>query len=110
MVTSEPDRAITGYHAHVYYDQASKPQAAALRAAIEARFEVQMGRWHDARIGPHPSGSYQIAFAPDRFAELIPGWRSIARGSPYSSTRRPVTRSPIIAPTSSGSARAGSWT
>jgi DOPA 4,5-dioxygenase len=81
MVTkrqSETPKSITGYHAHVYYDPSTKSQAAALRAAVEARFEVQMGRWHDAPIGPHPSGSYQIALAPDRFAELIP-WLALHR-------------------------------
>ena len=50
---------ITGYHAHVYYDAASKPAAARLRAAIEAAFEVRMGRWHDKPIGPHPTGSWR---------------------------------------------------
>jgi aromatic ring-cleaving dioxygenase len=82
MTPARPDEQpvpkITGYHAHVYYDAVTKPLAAALRAAIETRFEVQMGRWHDAPIGPHPSGSYQIAFAPEWFAELIP-WLALHR-------------------------------
>lgn len=81
MTPDHPDERgaeVTAYHAHVYYDAATKPQAAALRAAVEARFDVQMGRWHDAPIGPHPSGSYQIAFAADRFAELIP-WLALHR-------------------------------
>jgi len=71
--------AITGYHAHVYYDAASKPAAEALRAAIEARFDVRLGRWHDRPVGPHPCWSYQIAFAPAVFAELVP-WLALNRG------------------------------
>lgn len=63
---------IAGYHAHVYYDAATKDRAASLRARIEERFEIQMGRWHDKPIGPHPTGSYQIAFAPDLFGEIVP--------------------------------------
>jgi DOPA 4,5-dioxygenase len=71
--------AITGYHAHVYYDADSKPAAAALREAIEARFAVRLGRWHDRPVGPHPRWSYQIAFAPGLFAELVP-WLALNRG------------------------------
>lgn len=63
---------ITAYHAHVYYDAVSRPHAAALRAAIEQRFSVRMGRWHDVPVGPHPSAMYQVAFAPDQFPTLVP--------------------------------------
>jgi aromatic ring-cleaving dioxygenase len=75
---SKPVEAITGYHAHVYYDQASKPAASALRDRVAA-FEVELGRWHDAPVGPHPCGSYQIAFGPERFATLVP-WLTLNRG------------------------------
>ena len=71
--------AITGYHAHVYYDAAGKEAAARLREAVERRFEpLRMGRWHDNPIGPHPTGSYQIAFAPALFAEIVP-WLALNR-------------------------------
>ena len=69
---------ITSYHAHVYYDAATKPAAETLRADIESRFAVQMGRWHDRPVGPHPEWSYQVAFTPDLFAELIP-WLALNR-------------------------------
>jgi aromatic ring-cleaving dioxygenase len=75
-----PLTSITGYHAHVYYDATTRAAAAELRAAIEQRFQVRLGRWHDAPIGPHPCGSYQIAFLPGCSASWCPGWRSIARG------------------------------
>jgi aromatic ring-cleaving dioxygenase len=73
-----PVARITGYHAHVYYDGATKAAAAEIREAVERRFEVTMGRWHDAPIGPHRSGSYQIAFAPQLFGELVP-WLALNR-------------------------------
>ena len=70
--------AITDYHAHVYYDAGTKDAAARVREAVEARFDVSMGRWHDNPVGPHPMGSYQIAFPPDLFAELVP-WLALNR-------------------------------
>lgn len=78
-MTTRDIGAITDYHAHVYYDAGTKPAAEALRAAIEARFDVRLGRWHDRPVGPHPAWSYQIAFAPDLFAELVP-WLALNRG------------------------------
>lgn len=72
--------AIAGYHAHVYFDAASRPQAAALRAEIERRFPVQMGRWWDRPIGPHPEPMYQVGFAADQFPHLLP-WLMLNRGS-----------------------------
>ncbi|MHA1152230.1 MAG: DOPA 4,5-dioxygenase family protein [Alphaproteobacteria bacterium] len=70
---------IQSYHAHVYYDADSKETAARLRASVEARFdEITMGRWHDRPVGPHPCWSYQIAFEPALFAELVP-WLALNR-------------------------------
>jgi DOPA 4,5-dioxygenase len=71
---------ITGYHAHVYYDAASKPAASALRDALAESFEkIVLGRWHDGPVGPHPCGSYQVAFGPEQFAALVP-WLALNRG------------------------------
>ena len=64
--------AITEYHAHIYYDAASRERAAALRQWVETRFNVRMGRWHDVPVGPHPSAMYQVAFKPDQFPSLVP--------------------------------------
>lgn len=70
--------AITGYHSHVYYDGESKARAAQLRDAIEARFDVEMGRWHDNPVGPHPTGSYQVAYGPELLGEIMP-WLALNR-------------------------------
>ena len=69
---------IRGYHAHVYYDPSSRPRAAELRAAIEEQFEVVMGRWRDEPVGPHPQSMYQVAFAPEEFARVVP-WLMLNR-------------------------------
>ena len=70
---------ITSYHAHVYYTDASKADAAVLREQVEQRFPVNMGRWHDRPVGPHPQWSYQVAFETELFAEIVP-WLALNRG------------------------------
>lgn len=70
---------ISGYHAHVYYDAQSKPAAAKVRELIEGNFDIEMGRWHDEPVGPHPMGSYQVAFNTAQFATLVP-WLALNRG------------------------------
>ena len=63
---------IKGFHAHVYFDPATREAAARVRDGLAARFEVELGRWHDKPIGPHPKSMYQVKFAPDQFGKLVP--------------------------------------
>jgi DOPA 4,5-dioxygenase len=64
--------AIRSWHAHVYYDTGSRSEAERLREAIGAGFEVQLGRWHDEPVGPHPTSMYQVAFPVSEFPRLVP--------------------------------------
>ena len=70
---------ISGFHAHIYYDPRTRPVAARLREAIAAQFTAELGRWHDDPVGPHPVSIYQVAFAPEEFARLVP-WLMLNRG------------------------------
>ncbi|MDP6352088.1 MAG: DOPA 4,5-dioxygenase family protein [Alphaproteobacteria bacterium] len=69
---------ITGYHAHIYYDPASRETAARIREALGARFEVELGRWREEPVGPHPQSMYQVKFAPAQFALVVP-WLMLNR-------------------------------
>ena len=69
---------IPSYHAHVYYDDASRTTAAWLREAIAERFEVRLGRWRDEPVGPHPEPMYQVAFDAAIFADIVP-WLMLNR-------------------------------
>lgn len=80
---------IHGFHAHIYYDEQIRDSAAALREAIELRFEVRMGRWREDPVGPHPQSMYQVAFTPDVFAEIVP-WLMLNHG-PHSVFIHPET-------------------
>ena len=64
--------AIAGYHAHIYYDDATRETAAHIREEISACFDVELGRWRDGPVGPHPQAMYQVAFAADQFAGVVP--------------------------------------
>jgi len=70
---------ILGYHAHVYFDAESAENARTLREAIELRFDIEMGRFHEKPVGPHPRWSYQVAFKPEQFGDIIP-WLALNRG------------------------------
>lgn len=64
---------ITGYHAHIYYDEETRETAARLREQIWNRFEgIQMGRFRDRPVGPHPVPMYQVVFSKELFAEIVP--------------------------------------
>ena len=78
MATPEP-AVITGYHAHIYFEESSADHAAEIRETIAARFDVEMGRWHDRPVGPHTRSMYQVAFSTDTFAEFVP-WLMIHHG------------------------------
>ncbi len=73
-----PAANIKHYHAHVYYDGGSKKHAGDLRRQIEREFDVTVGRWHDAPVGPHPVSMYQVLFETDQFTKFVP-WLSLNR-------------------------------
>ncbi|HLZ65675.1 MAG TPA: DOPA 4,5-dioxygenase family protein [Aliidongia sp.] len=74
-----PIRAIESYHAHIYFDgPEARERAAVLREQIAARFRVQVGRWRDQPVGPHPMPMYQVAFDVALFSTLVP-WLMLNR-------------------------------
>ena len=64
MTTPIPE--VTGYHAHVYYDEASRADAAVVREALDALFTVRLGRWRDEPVGPHPETGFDLEDHRDR--------------------------------------------
>ncbi len=70
--------SIRGFHAHVYYDEKSHPQAEAFCLAAKEQFELKMGRMHKKLVGPHPCWSCQLAFSPQLFADVVP-WLALNR-------------------------------
>ena len=69
---------IKGYHAHVYFDEASAEQARALRERVSEEFDYAVGRFHEKNVGPRPRWSFQIAFKTDEFGTIVP-WLALNR-------------------------------
>jgi aromatic ring-cleaving dioxygenase len=70
---------IHGWHAHVYYEPATRDAAEAVRAGLKEAFpEALLGRWHDAPVGPHTRAMFQVAFAPALLPTLLP-WLMLNR-------------------------------
>jgi aromatic ring-cleaving dioxygenase len=64
--------AIREYHAHVYFDAATRAQAEQLCQEAGQAFGVKVGRMHDRPVGPHPRGSCQLTVPAEQFAAVIP--------------------------------------
>jgi len=73
---------IASWHAHVYFDADNRDAAREFREAITAQFGdwVEMGGFHERAVGPHPRWSYQIAFTPAQFSDVV-GWLTLNHGS-----------------------------
>ncbi|KQP13310.1 DOPA 4,5-dioxygenase family protein [Pseudorhodoferax sp. Leaf267] len=73
---------IQDWHAHVYFDAATRDDAWHLRETITAELagRMQMGRFHEKPVGPHPMWSYQLAIAAADFPFVV-GWLALNHGA-----------------------------
>jgi len=69
---------LKGYHAHVYYNQTTRPTAERLRDAIVGKFAVRPGAFSDEPIGPHPISQFNVIFETDEFQKIVP-WLMLNR-------------------------------
>jgi aromatic ring-cleaving dioxygenase len=81
MNCRSPER-IAHWHAHVYFDATTRDAAWQLRETITAALagHVEVGRFHERPVGPHPMWSYQLAIAPASFAHVV-GWLTLNHGA-----------------------------
>jgi aromatic ring-cleaving dioxygenase len=72
---------INSWHAHVYFDASSRAVAWALRETInmELAGQMEMGRFHEKPVGPHPLWSYQLAFPATSFSHVV-SWLALNHG------------------------------
>jgi aromatic ring-cleaving dioxygenase len=74
--------SITSWHAHVYFGAESRDAARAFLEVIatELASRVQIGRFHEKPVGPHPAWTYQLAFDAPEFAHVV-GWLALNHGA-----------------------------
>ncbi len=74
--------SITSWHAHVYFGAVTRDAAWDLREVVarELSSRVEIGRFHEKPVGPHPVWTYQLAFDAAEFAHVV-GWLSLNHGS-----------------------------
>lgn len=59
------------YHAHIYFDESSYAEAESLVLKASEALKVKAGRLHQKPVGPHPTGSCQVSFSGNQFAEVV---------------------------------------
>ena len=80
LVSQFDHHAVFGYHAHIYYRNPQEREIAAqIRSQIDSLFDVQLGRWQDEPVGPHPLPMYQVSFTPEELVTFMP-WLMSVRG------------------------------
>ena len=70
--------SIRNFHAHIYFDAEQLERARALGEAARQRFDVPVGHFHVAPVGPHPRGSCQLTVEPEQFGDFAQ-WMTLNR-------------------------------
>ena len=68
----------TGYHAHVYFNPATRAVAERLRETIVSKFAVEAGGFSDEPRGPHPISQFNVIFKTPEFQNIVP-WLMLNR-------------------------------
>jgi DOPA 4,5-dioxygenase len=63
---------VKGYHAHVYFDAATRPAAERLRNTLVGMFAVEPGALADEPRGPHPVPQFNVIFEISQFQTIVP--------------------------------------
>src|ERR1700756_5899322 len=69
---------LKGYHAHVYYDTATRPTAERLRDTIIGQFAVKPGAFSREPICPHSISQFSVIFETEEFQRIVP-WLMLNR-------------------------------
>jgi DOPA 4,5-dioxygenase len=92
--TKAMNEAHAPYHAHIYYEAASRPLAETMRCVLSERMAAGelaplrfVGSLRDGKAGPHPLPQFEIHFTADGLAVV----REIIRASGLTALIHPLT-------------------
>ena len=92
--TKTMNEAHAPYHAHIYYEAASRPLAETMRCVLSERMAAGelaplrfVGSLRDGKAGPHPLPQFEIHFTADGLAVV----REIIRASGLTALIHPLT-------------------
>jgi DOPA 4,5-dioxygenase len=69
---------INDYHIHLYFNDQTIDIAKNICAEITKHFPVQIGRFHEKNVGPHPRWSVQILIEVKDFGDVL-SWVAMNR-------------------------------
>lgn len=69
---------VIGYHAHVYFNSATRAIAERLRDIIVSKFAVEPGGFSHEPRGPHPISQFNVMFQKEEFQNIVP-WLMLNR-------------------------------
>ena len=98
---SEP-RCVWLFHSHTYFDHAAPECVAEARAFMDliqrtfrATPHVEVSSFIPAPAGPHPSGSFEVLFTREVFADYV-SWLMFMRPERLDILIHPLTRSQVL--------------
>jgi DOPA 4,5-dioxygenase len=60
--------SVDGWHAHIYFEPATRERALRVRERIADELGLQVGRVHDRLVGPHTAPMFQVLIPNDALA------------------------------------------
>jgi aromatic ring-cleaving dioxygenase len=69
---------IRGFHAHVYFDAATRLAAERIYEMLARDFSLDLGRMHEGAVGPHAKPMFQVDIPTEQFATVVP-WLMLNR-------------------------------
>lgn len=69
---------IKDYHIHIYYGPETIDIAKKVASEAADMFGLELGRFHEKNVGPHPRWSVQLLVAKEKFAESL-SWVALNR-------------------------------
>lgn len=62
---------INDFHIHLYYKPEQINFAKELVAKLEKEYSIEVGRFHEKNVGPHPMWSVQLLVQPENFNDVF---------------------------------------